>query len=157
MITFSKKNMFKMRADIKINTVNCKGVMGAGIAKAFKDKYPEMYDDYKNKCLKGEIIIGSLDFFQAHDTLIINFPTKNNYRKPSKYEYIDAGLKKLKMYFQENPHKTICIPALGCRNGGLDWGKVKQIIISMLSSVKADIIVFEPDAEIESDRDVDKL
>ena len=157
MIKYSKENIFTTKADIIINTVNCVGVMGAGIAYFFKKKYPAMFEEYKVLCDKNEIEIGKLHVYDILDEMkkkvmtIINFPTKNHYKKPSKYKYIELGLRALREYLIDNPGKKISIPALGCRNGKLEWEKVKKLIEKYLSdlSTDSDITVFEPDAEIE--------
>jgi len=152
MIRFVQGNFFDYKADIRINTVNCVGVMGAGVALLFKNKYPEMNTEYVKLCNQGLIRPGrphvwkSKNLFSesSEDVVIINFPTKDDWKKPSEYSYIIDGLKWLKTYLQDKPNSIITIPALGCGHGGLDWEKVKEMIIDNLSGLETEILVFEP-------------
>ena len=152
MIRFVQGNFFDYKADIRINTVNCVGVMGAGVALLFKNKYPEMNTEYVKLCNQGLIRPGkphvwkSKNLFSesSEDIIIINFPTKDDWKKPSEYSYIIDGLKWLKTYLQDKPNSIITIPALGCGHGGLDWEKVNEMIIDNLSGLETEILVFEP-------------
>jgi putative DNA methylase len=151
MIKIIKGNIFETAADIRINTVNCVGVMGAGVALAFKNKYPEMFRDYQKDCKTGKIKPGQLHIWKnLLEDWIINFPTKRHWREPSRYEDIEAGLKALRDYLieQSKEHKNlrIALPALGCGHGGLDWKRVSQMIRKHLSDLEAEIFVFEPSA-----------
>lgn len=148
MIKFINGNMFETPADVRINTVNCVGVMGAGVALAFKKQYPDMFKDYKKECKQGNIRPGKphvwTDYRFEGNTIIINFPTKDHWRPPSKYEYIEVGLDWLKTFLQNKGKVSVTLPALGCGNGGLDWDKVKESITNHLEDLDAEIFVFEP-------------
>ncbi len=148
MISFTNGNMFEKMADIQINTVNCVGVMGAGVALAFKKQYPEMYKDYKKRCENGEVKPGNPHVWSecqlTENIIIVNLPTKNHWRYPSKYEYIESGLKWLKEFLGNKGSVSVTLPALGCGHGGLEWDKVKSLIQKYLSELEADIFVFEP-------------
>lgn len=152
MIRFVQGDFFDYKADIRINTVNCVGVMGAGVALLFKNKYPEMNTEYVKLCNQGLIRPGKPHVWKgknlfsesSEDVVIINFPTKDDWKKPSEYSYIIDGLKWLKTYLQDKPNSTITIPALGCGHGGLDWEKVKEMIIDNLSGLETEMLVFEP-------------
>lgn len=151
MLEFVKGDFFDFDADIRVNTVNCVGVMGAGVALAFKNKYPEMFREYVRKCKENEIYPGKPCVWKQEDMFskgieIINFPTKNHWRNPSKYEYIEDGLVWLSNYLKNKEGLTITLPALGCGHGGLDWVKVKQLIIKYLEETTNNILVFEPEA-----------
>ena len=155
MIEFATGNFFDYNADIMINTVNCVGVMGAGVALQFKKQYPDMNTEYVKLCRKGLIQPGKPHvwsnaglFSDEKQITIINFPTKNDWKKPSEYEYIELGLKWLKEYLSDKPTSTITIPALGCGHGGLDWETVKKLIIKYLSDIETRILVFEPTSSI---------
>ncbi|HBR9899869.1 macro domain-containing protein [Raoultella ornithinolytica] len=159
MLEFVKGNFFDFDADIRVNTVNCVGVMGAGVALAFKNKYPEMFKEYVRQCKANEILPGKPSVWKKEDMFskgieIINFPTKDHWRNPSEYEYIESGLIWLSEYLKNKEGLTITLPALGCGHGGLDWEKVKKLIIHYLAETKSNILVFEPEssknAEIES-------
>ncbi len=149
MIEFVKGDFFDFDADIRVNTVNCVGVMGTGVALAFKEKYPDMFKKYVKECKQGLIKPGTPSVWINNDMFakkveIINFPTKNHWRNPSTYEYIENGLKWLSDYLKQKKHSTITLPALGCGHGGLDWVKVKYLIKKHLSGSQHRILVFEP-------------
>lgn len=148
MIRFTHGNMFDVPANIRINTVNCVGAMGAGVALAFKKKYPDMYKDYKKSCDTGKIRPGQPHIWDNHDLCekitIINFPTKDHWKDPSQYQYIEDGLRWLRNFLKKHGTVTVTLPALGCGHGGLDWHVVKNMITQYLSDLNAEILVFEP-------------
>ncbi|HAS6204091.1 TPA: hypothetical protein I7162_21800 [Vibrio vulnificus] len=151
MLEFVKGDFFDFDADIRINTVNCVGVMGAGVALAFKKKYPEMFKEYARQCREKEIAPGKPTVWKQGDMFskgieIINFPTKNHWRNPSEYEYIEDGLIWLSNYLENKEGLTITLPALGCGHGGLDWREVKRLILKYLEKTSNNILVFEPEA-----------
>jgi O-acetyl-ADP-ribose deacetylase (regulator of RNase III) len=151
MLEFVKGDFFEFDADIRVNTVNCVGVMGAGVALAFKNKYPEMFKEYVQQCKANEIAPGRPSVWKQGDMFskgieIINFPTKNHWRNPSEYEYVENGLIWLSNYLKNKEGLTITLPALGCGHGGLDWEKVKQLILKYLEETSNNILVFEPEA-----------
>ena len=145
MIKFTTGNIFETKADILVNTVNCVGVMGKGIALAFKNTYPEMFEEYKQVCHIG-LRPGTLHVWKRKEpkAWVINFPTKDDWRNNSRYEYIEEGLKSLKAYLSDIGKLTIAVPPLGCGYGGLDWAKVKEMIIKHLDGLEAEIVVLEP-------------
>jgi len=145
MIRLCTGNIFDADVDIRVNTVNCVGAMGAGVALAFKTRYPEMFREYKKACKDGRIQPGKIHVWKQLDgTWIINFPTKRHWREPSRYEDIKAGLADLRSYLQEQGHISIAIPALGCGHGGLDWDRVKDLITDALGDLDAEILLYEP-------------
>ena len=145
MIKFTSGDMFKIDTDIRVNTVNCVGVMGAGVALAFKNKYPGMFKEYQKECKKGNLNPGKIHIWtDLSGECIINFPTKKHWRKPSEYEYIEAGLFDLRKYLLNKGQIRVTLPALGCDRGGLDWKRVKEMIEEHLSGLDATIFVFEP-------------
>ena len=151
MIEFVDGNFFDYEADIRVNTVNCVGVMGAGVALAFKNKYPTMFKEYVSQCKKGMIKPGQPKVWQEGSMFekgvtIINFPTKNHWKNTSEYQYIEDGLKWLRDYLFAIENATVTLPALGCGHGGLDWDKVRNLIKQYLKDVPGNILVFSPDA-----------
>lgn len=151
MIEFVKGDFFDFDADIRVNTVNCVGVMGAGVALAFKEKYPNMFKEYAKECKQGLIRPGMPSVWKNDDMFakqieIINFPTKDHWRKPSEYEYVENGLIWLSEYLKQKRSSTITLPALGCGHGGLDWVKVKALIEKYLTDSQHKILVFEPNS-----------
>lgn len=144
-LRFTKGNMFNTPAEILINTVNCVGVMGAGIALKFKQRYPQMFDEYRRKCGAGEIRPGELHVWQSlNGERIVNFPTKRDWRNDSRYEDIESGLLALKLFLASQGPVRVVIPALGCGHGGLDWSIVSAMISEHLRGLDCEIIVFEP-------------
>ncbi|MEO9243004.1 macro domain-containing protein [Pseudomonas inefficax] len=149
MIEFVGGDFFEFDADIRVNTVNCVGVMGAGVALAFKNKYPEMFREYVLECKEGGYKPGHPKVWRRPDMFekeleVVNFPTKGHWRFPSEYEYIETGLVWLADYLQSRPGKRVTLPALGCGHGGLDWRVVKKMIHNHLHDSPAIILVFEP-------------
>lgn len=146
MLNFVTGNLLKADAYALVNTVNCEGYMGKGIAYQFKLRFPEMCVEYTKKCKTGELIPGTLHCYKTDDKLIINFPTKNKWRGNSKMEYISSGLDALIKTIEEYQIQSIAIPPLGSGNGGLEWSNVKQLIIKKLSDIskKIDIFIYEP-------------
>lgn len=147
MIEFIQGDIFDTPADIRVNTVNCVGAMGAGVALAFKKRYPEMFKDYQGACRRGQIRPGKMHVWRSLEGVwIINFPTKRDWREPSRYEDIDAGLDDLRQYLDSVAPVTVALPALGCGNGGLDWARVSDMIRQKLDGVNAHVYVLEPAA-----------
>lgn len=147
MIELKTGDLFQSHCKTLVNTVNCEGVMGKGIALAFKKAYPEMYEQYRWECFNthniapGKLWVwnnpNDLTLFESpmkHNVLC--FPTKIRWRNPSKIEWIEMGLKTFQeIYWQENIF-SIAFPKLGCANGGLDWKtQVKPLMIKYLSDL----------------------
>ena len=154
MIKYITGNILESSADALINTVNTVGVMGKGIALQFKKAYHNNYKAYVQACKKNEIGIGKLlivkdSNLDSGEKYIINFPTKKDWRKPSEYEFIEAGLEDLIRIIKDYNIKSIAIPPLGAGNGGLEWEKVKKMIENKLSNIEIDIFVFEPTQQIK--------
>lgn len=154
MIRYTSGDMFNEPADVRINTVNCVGVMGAGVALAFKTRYPDMFRDYQKACKNGEVKPGSLNTWKTLlGEWVVNFPTKRHWREPSRYEDIEAGLIALKSFLGKLGQVRVTLPALGCGHGGLEWPRVSAMIEEILNNVEAEIIVFSP----QSSRDAGEL
>jgi O-acetyl-ADP-ribose deacetylase (regulator of RNase III) len=153
MLEFVKGDMFDTPADIRVNTVNCVGVMGAGVALAFKKRYPDMFKEYQRDCKVGRIVPGTMHVWKSlTGDWIINFPTKRDWRERSRYEDIDAGLDDLRSYLDTVGPVIVTLPALGCGHGGLDWDKVSRMISQKLDGVTAHVLVFEPAASRRAGR-----
>lgn len=159
MIRFSTGNMFDAHVDAIVNTVNLVGVMGKGVALQFKERFKNNYQVYKQACDDRTLGIGNSlvveEMWQGRNIWVINFPTKVHWRNPSEYMYIERGLENLIDIIHKYDIKSIAIPPLGAGNGGLDWYRVKDLIVSKLSSLDCDIVVFEPGHEaISADKKV---
>lgn len=154
MIKYLTGNILESHAQALVNTVNTLGVMGKGIALQFKKAFPSNFKIYADACKKGEVVIGKMlvtkDMnLRAGEKIIVNFPTKKDWRKPSEYAFIEEGLDDLVSVIKENQITSIAIPPLGAGNGGLDWEKVKKLIEQKLSELNTEILVYEPTVEIK--------
>lgn len=142
MLTYVVGDMFKSPARVLVNTVNTVGVMGKGIAKDFKEIYPEMFKKYQVLCEKQLFQIGQLWLYKTEHKWILNFPTKKHWRSKSKVEYIELGLKKFVSTYAEKGITSISFPMLGCGNGGLDWEtEVQPLMERYLKNLPIDIYV----------------
>lgn len=157
MITYTTGDLLKSSATALVNTVNCEGFMGKGIAYQFKLQYPENNIDYIKACKSGSLKIGSLHYFCEKGKIIINFPTKDKWREKSKIDYIDKGLDELLILIEKLNIDSIAIPPLGSGNGGLIWGDVKKLIEQKLSVLpdNINIFVFEPSTSYSSQPSVE--
>lgn len=142
------QDIFESKAKVLVNPVNCVGVMGKGLALQFKQRFPQNYKEYRKFCDRDEFKVGNLIIFgPENNKIIINFPTKVHWRDSSRYEYIELGLQKLVTYdgFKRYDIKSIAIPPLGCGLGGLDWNKVKPMIIEAFKDLPdIEVILYEP-------------
>lgn len=149
MIHYIQGDLLASNAQVLVNPVNCVGVMGGGLAKAFKNKYPDMFDDYAAMCSMGMIKVGEFTMFKNPDDgkVILNLPTKLNWRDPSELEYIEKGLDSFARYnFSTEKLTTFAFPKLGCGLGGLSWeSQVKPLMESKLKGLNLIICVYEPE------------
>lgn len=156
MIQFTKGNLLESDAQALVNTVNTEGVMGKGIALQFKEKFPDNYRLYRDACKNRLVNVGQMfitnETTLAGSKIIVNFPTKTTWKKPSEYSYIEEGLRSLREEIVSRNITSIAIPPLGSHNGGLDWLVVKQMIINHLQDLNCQIFLYEP-----SDAIVEKL
>ena len=129
-----------------VNPVNCKGVMGKGLALAFKSAYPSNYEAYRQYCGDGKLIPGGLFcyFDEERRKWIVNFATKDDWRDLSKLDWVIGGLAALHLWMMDQNIQRIAIPALGAGLGGLLWGDVKRCIENEFANTKFDVLVFEP-------------
>jgi O-acetyl-ADP-ribose deacetylase (regulator of RNase III) len=132
MIELKQGNLLDAQVEALVNAVNTAGVMGKGLALQFKKAYPEMFRDYVRVCKVGLLQIGVMHVYeQAHGAqprYLINFPTKEQWRSPSKVAYIEKGLAALVSEVKQREIRSIAIPALGCGLGGLEWDEVYPLI-----------------------------
>lgn len=145
MLTIKIGDIFESKMDVLVNTVNCVGVMGKGIAQIYKQKYPLMFDEYKLLCSNKLIHTGELyPYYENNQMKIINFPTKEHWRSPSKIEYITTGLDWFIDNYELYGIKSIAFPPLGCGNGGLDWKTVGPLMYQKLNHLPIDIEIYAP-------------
>ncbi|MCC7143010.1 MAG: macro domain-containing protein [Candidatus Eisenbacteria bacterium] len=149
MLEFRTGNMLTADADALVNTVNCVGVMGRGIAAQFKRAWPENFRHYAAACRRGEVQPGCLLVFETGTLippkLIVNFPTKRHWRDESRLEDIESGLSALIGEITTREIRTIAVPALGAGLGGLPWSEVRARIESAALCVpEVRFVVYEP-------------
>jgi O-acetyl-ADP-ribose deacetylase (regulator of RNase III) len=148
-IRYARGDILNADADALVNTVNCVGVMGRGIALQFKRAYPANFKAYAAACERNEIQPGRMFVFDTGELTnpryIINFPTKVHWRGKSRIEHIEAGLDALVAEIKAREIKSIAVPPLGSGLGGLDWAEVKPLIERAVASVpQVDVVVYEP-------------
>jgi len=149
MIEFTSGDILRADVEVLVNPVNCVGVMGRGLALAFKEAFPDNFDAYVHACARGEVVPGRMFVFErvplAGPRSIVNFPTKRHWRDKSRLEDIEAGLAALKQEVVARAMRSIAVPALGAGLGGLDWPTVRlriEAILGGLADVR--VLVFEP-------------
>lgn len=145
MLSFRSGDIFASKAQALVNPVNCKGKMGKGLALEFKRRYPRMFREYAELCRKGALKPGRVYFHPAPDApAIVSFPTKDDWRNPSRIEWIAEGLQDLKRGMAAAGLESAAIPALGAGLGGLPWPDVRAVIATALGGAGFDIEVYEP-------------
>jgi O-acetyl-ADP-ribose deacetylase (regulator of RNase III)/uncharacterized protein YwgA len=138
-------DLFESRAQTLVNTVNCVGIMGKGIAELFKKRFPSMFEDYKCRADRRRVRLGEPYLYRDSSARqIINFPTKDHWRSPSRLSDIERGLDYLADNVQEWGVTSLALPPLGCGNGGLEWSEVGPLIWRKLHGLPIDIEVYAP-------------
>ncbi len=149
MITYITGNLLEAKTEALVNTVNCVGIMGKGIALQFKQAYPDNFGQYARACEAGEVQPGRMFVTHTGSMLppyyIINFPTKRHWRGRSRLEDIEAGLTALAQEIERLRIRSIALPPLGCGSGGLDWLDVRPRIEQALGALEdVQVVVYEP-------------
>lgn len=149
MIRFARGDILSADAEALVNTVNCVGVMGRGIALQFKNRYPGNFKAYATACKLGEVQPGKMFVYDRHQVTwpryIINFPTKRHWRGKSRLEDIRSGLGALVDEIRSRGIRSVAVPPLGSGLGGLDWLEVRPLIEQAMAKVpEVEAIVFEP-------------
>ena len=148
MITILTGNIFTTKCTTIVNTVNCVGVMGAGIAYECRLRYPEMYEKYQALCKNNLLQIGTLWIYKASDKNILNFPTKTDWKQPSRIEYLEKDLQKFVDTYKEKEITSIAFPLLGASHGGLTQEQSLSTMQRYLSQCDIEIEIwhFDPTA-----------
>lgn len=157
MITVTQGDILRADAEAIINTVNCVGVMGRGIALQFKKAWPDNFNAYATACKNKEIQPGKMFIFETgqltNPRYIINFPTKRHWRGASRIEDIDSGLVALVSDIQRLGIKSVAIPPLGAGLGGLEWVVVREKIeLAMQPLSNVEVLLYEPAGAPENDK-----
>ena len=157
MIRFKTGDILAEDAEALVNTVNCVGVMGRGVALQFKKAFPDNFRAYAAACRRGDVRPGRLFVFETgaltNPRYIVNFPTKRHWRGRSRLGDIDAGLSDLVRQLRRRGIRSIAVPPLGAGLGGLDWRAVRRRIETALEGLDdVDVVVFEPNGAPEAGR-----
>jgi len=138
-------NMFNSQAQTLVNTVNCVGVMGKGIALEFKKRFPEMYEDYVRRCNSKQVTLGR-PYLYRHlvPPWILNFPTKDHWRSVARLEDIIRGLEYLEHHYEEWGITSLAVPPLGCGEGQLEWRVVGPTLYRFLRRFSISVILYAP-------------
>jgi O-acetyl-ADP-ribose deacetylase (regulator of RNase III) len=148
MLKYAKGDILKANAEALVNTVNCVGIMGRGIALQFKNAFPQNFKAYVAACKRGEVLPGRMFVFETgsmtNPKYIINFPTKRHWRGKSRIEDVETGLDALVQEINRREIKSIAVPPLGAGLGGLPWELVRTRIEKSLGGLGLDVTVFEP-------------
>ena len=157
MIEMTSGDILKDDSEAIVNTVNCVGVMGRGIALQFKNVWPENFKAYEAACRREQVQPGRMFVFEVGQLTspryIINFPTKRHWRGKSRIEDIDAGLSALVSEIQTRAIRSVAIPPLGSGLGGLDWSEVRPRIEAALQALpNVRVRIYEPGGAPEADK-----
>lgn len=149
MIILKQGNLLNDEVEALVNTVNCVGVMGKGIALQFKQAYPNMFTEYQKACRREEVQPGKMHVVETkslfNPKFIINFPTKRHWKNRSRMEDIESGLADLINVVKHLKIKSIAVPPLGCGNGGLKWSDVRPKIESAFEQIpNVEVHLYEP-------------
>jgi O-acetyl-ADP-ribose deacetylase (regulator of RNase III)/uncharacterized protein YwgA len=145
MATVKIGDIFESSAQTLVNTVNCVGVMGKGIALEFKKRFPAMYQDYVARCEAGLVQMGRpYHFADLFGTSVINFPTKKHWRAASRLQDIEEGLDYFVAHYEEWGIKSVAFPPLGCGNGGLEWAVVGPLMYAKLANLPIPVEIYAP-------------
>jgi O-acetyl-ADP-ribose deacetylase (regulator of RNase III) len=149
MIEFRQGDILSADVEVLVNTVNCVGIMGRGIALQFRHAFPDNFRAYEVACKRGEVQPGRMFVFDTHQLTnpryIINFPTKRHWRGKSRLADIKAGLPALVAEIKRLQIRSIAIPPLASGLGGIDWNQIRPLIVQALAELRdLNAIVFEP-------------
>lgn len=131
------EDIFESQAEALVNPVNCRGAMGAGLARKFKYRFPSIDAPYRNLCEREFLFPGRAMYVPTLNKIIVLFPTKDDWRKPARMAYITEGMNDLAALMDGNLSavRSIAIPQLGCGLGGLVWKDVCPVIVRALEPV----------------------
>ena len=135
-------DIFEAQTQVIVNTVNCQGVMGKGLALAFKQRYPAMFPVYQQECKIGKLRIGRPTLYQKSSPWILNFPTKNTWKANSTLEYLEKGLEYFVANYKKAGITSIAFPKLGAQNGKLSWNDVGPLMAKYLGQLDIEVHIY---------------
>jgi O-acetyl-ADP-ribose deacetylase (regulator of RNase III) len=142
-----KGNLFASRAQCLVNTVNCVGVMGKGVALEFRHRFPQMFEEYRQICEVGMLRPGQIWPYRKGQPWILNFAVKNDWKHPSRIEWVESCLAKFAANYQRLGVRSVAMPWLGAMNGRLEWNQVHSLIqsyLSQLPDISIELVEFDP-------------
>ena len=138
-------DILQSKAQTLVNTVNCVGIMGKGIALEYKNRFPEMFKDYAERCERREVKLGVPYLYKTlFSPQIVNFPTKDHWKSVSKISDIERGLQYFLAHFKEWGVTSLAIPPLGCGNGQLEWTAVGPLIYRYVKQMGIPVEMYAP-------------
>jgi len=145
MVTVKVGHMFQSKAQTWVNTVNCAGVMGKGVALEFRKRFPDMYEDYVERCRSGQVKLGRpYTYKRVVPPWILNFPTKEHWRSVSRLDKIEEGLRYLEEHYREWGIESLAVPPLGCGQGQLEWRVVGPTLYRQLKRLGIPVELYAP-------------
>ena len=144
-----KGNLFNSRAQTLVNTVNCVGVMGKGVALEFRRRFPEMYEAYRLVCRSGGLRPGQVLLYRESCPWVMNLAVKDDWKSPSRMCWVRSCLEEFASQYSRQGITSIAFPWIGAMNGGLPWGQVHELMrgyLVPLPDVDVEIVEFDPDA-----------
>ena len=145
MIRVRVGDLFNSQAQTLVNTVNCVGVMGKGVALEFRNRFPRMYEDYVERCRAGRVQLGEPYLYKdLVGPWVLNFPTKDHWRSVSRLSDIEAGLEHLERHYREWGITSLAVPPLGCGHGGLEWRVVGPTLYRHLARLDIPVELYAP-------------
>lgn len=150
-------NLFDSLCQTLVNAVNCNGVMGKGIAFEFRHRFPEMFAAYADLCARGRLRPGLLQLWTRQEPWVLNFPTKDDWRRPSEPAFIEAGLRKFAASYAGKGITSVAFPRLGTANGGVGWAEVRALmhkVLGPLPGIEIEVYEYDPSSR---DRLFDRL
>lgn len=140
-------NLFASNAMALVNTVNCVGAMGKGIALEFRRRFPEMFKQYQIDCDKKILVPGRIYSYQSQDRLILNFAIKDNWKYPSKIQWIESCLRQFAAHYKQKDIKSIAFPWMGAENGGIPLEIIQATMrkhLQPLEEIDIEVYSFDP-------------
>jgi uncharacterized protein YwgA/O-acetyl-ADP-ribose deacetylase (regulator of RNase III) len=138
-------NLFESNAQTLVNTVNCVGVMGKGVALEFKNRFPDMFEDYAARCRTGRVRLGQPYLYRRlMAPWILNFPTKDHWRSVSRLQDIENGLQYVLAHYREWGIASLAVPPLGCGHGQLEWRVVGPTLYRHLKQMQIPVELYAP-------------
>lgn len=144
MIHHRHGDIFRSEMRTLVNPVNTVGVMGKGLAAAFRRRFPEMFGEYHLRCKHGLLEPGKLFLWRGHPKQVLCFPTKRDWRNPSRLAYVDQGLAEFMRVFENGKALGggVAFPMLGCGLGGLRWEDVEPVMLKRLELFEGDVEIY---------------